>query len=162
MSTNKGRKLLLHKRAFPDMEGPPDEFRAIEIVEVKSVKGDYSDNIHEGWRAIDKDGNHYTVNWLVFDELSSTPTWMWFCEETTEPWYDVTQGMFAPVDFKPIWLDEYKDIVHWCKPHCRLSNATHVFEHTEDSVTRASPCFQCAFGMPPSEPESSQKWNGWK
>ena len=160
MPNQTGRKIILHKHAFPAEENnTPDVFVVVTIVEVKKVHGDYDvDKEYDGYRAVDMDGNNYYCNWEYFPNTSTTPTWSWHrplngtYEETNhfESWYDVTQNILEPIMHRPKFVDQFPGIVHYCEKHKRITQIEDYF----------SKCFYCEIGDPPYE-NTNKKWNGW-
>lgn len=165
MSSQIGRKILLHTNSFPDRPNDaPDTFIAIEIVEVKPVKGSWSGEPNEGWKAKGDDGHFWFVNWETFDDASMSPCWRWHCPELQKSAFDIEQGMWAPIPQRPKFLDKY-DFMGYCEEHKKLYNKS-------DDVPGM--CFEC--WLEKQNPERARldrekkareealkpkPWNGW-
>ena len=125
-----GQKRILHKNAFPYQNSytEEDSFVCVTIVEEKEVPGDYTDDIHTGWRAEDNEGNSYYVNWEYFGETSSTPTWMW-TDKYNCIWYDICQGIYERLPVKPRIVDMFSDVLEWCEIH-------HYMDYKDKTTTQ--------------------------
>jgi hypothetical protein len=159
-----GRKIVLHSVPFPARENvEEDEFFLVTIVEVKTgVPGCWDrKNTYEGLRAVDENGKSYFSTWDSFPDDSMTPRWLWNTEDG-ESWYDVTQGIFEPIPFRPAFLNRpgFSEVVHYCEKHQTLNEVerSQVFVEFAKSQGFSDPpmCFQCLAKKP------SVSLNGWK
>jgi hypothetical protein len=159
------KKLVLHSVAHPYGWGEDeDKIIVATIVEAKQVKGNYSSDVFEGWRAVDKDGNAYYSQWESFDETSTAPRWRWYSDDLTL-WYDITQGIMEEIPFRPKFMDdeEIASIIHYCDVH-------HILVQKDDSkYLNGQPCYLCyAEQRDPKKKQErlrrekeNKKWKGW-
>ena len=147
-----GRKLLLHKIAFPEFSDKEDEFVAVTIIEVRPVPNIYGNGFAIGWKAQGEDGRFYFCNWERFPDDSTSPTWMWNLETYNKEtgdyvWYDVCQGIIPLIE-KPIFVDKY-DFIDYCEKH-------HELYYTDNG------CFRCEYKIDsPQTNVAKQNWKGW-
>jgi hypothetical protein len=172
MHSNLGKKIVLHRIAFPDLnEREADEFTIVEIVELKDIPDAWREGeIHKdgGWKAKDKDGRFFVCNWGTFPSDSMSPTWSWFeIDENGEyikQWYDITQGLYGAPGLPPALKDN--GVVDYCPKHKIIHEI-----NTGGFLGDGGPdCFQCwlDYKYPEKrkdkEPwkETKGPWQGWK
>lgn len=166
MSSNIGRKIILHKIPFPENSKEKDEFVLVSIDKIKEVPCLYNrKEYQEGWRAVDASGNHYYCNWQYFPDDSMTPTWSWQNEQG-QAWYDVTQGL-SRIPFHPVFVEQFSDIIHYCPEHQRLDyinnfqNDAWINFAKNQGRSLKNPCFDCLIGLEPVGKKEGN-WNGWR
>ncbi len=133
-----GDKVVLHNVMSPSRSissDKPDQFVCVTISEEKSVLGMWSNKTFTGYKAIGDDNRIYLLNWTSFPDDSITPNWLWtrqisenlpkvelhkIFHENDYEWFDVTQGLAEYIDFRPIWIDKYSDVVEHCAKHSLL------------------------------------------
>jgi hypothetical protein len=125
-----GEKIVLHNVAFPSKSNKMDTFVAVTVIETKQVPcvwGGSSGGL--GILAESADGRKFRCNWETFPSDSGSPYWMWYMDGWEKDkglnvedfiWYDVTQGLMFEVDFEPIFLPQFSDILGHCQIHKSL------------------------------------------
>jgi len=166
MSSQIGRLIILHKVPFPYQSEEEDEFVLIEIVETRQVPAVWEpDKTYEGWKALGEDGVHYYCNWSSFPDDSMTPSWSWN-DEHENIWYDVAQGIYAPIPFRPDFVDRYHAVIHYCERHKRLDyyNKSEAWKNIclEEGHRPSNPCFDCFTKRPEKEEKAPKTWVGWR
>ena len=165
MSDQVGRSLILHTVPFPAESDEVDRFMMVTIAETREVPGTWDQSkTHPGWRAIGENNKSFYCNWEVFPDDSMTPAWSW-ADEEGKAWYDVCQGIYQPIPFKPWFVDRYYAVIHYCEKHRRLD----YFRDSEawrkmceeDGHDPNNPCFDCMMGKPAYE-ETQKGWKGWR
>jgi hypothetical protein len=159
-----GSRIVLHKNSSPGSAPNPDTIVLITVVETKKVNGDFGTKDQIGLRATDKDGNDYFNNWEVFDDLSHSPRYCWY--DGNELWYDITQGLMERIPFRPVFMDQFKDVLAYCEIHQTLGEVGHYKEFAaKDLYPNQGPnrefCFDCFTGKHAYDPFEN-KWLGWK
>jgi hypothetical protein len=111
-----------------------DTFVAVTVVETKHVPcmwGGSSGGL--GVHAEAEDGRKFRCNWESFPSDSMSPYWMWHMDGWEKDkgldindfvWYDITQGLMFPVDFEPLFLPQFSDIISRCRDHHNLHYKT--------------------------------------
>ena len=187
-TTRIGEELLLHKVASPDRDSEQDEFVRIKIVEERHVLEVWSQKDHFitsigkarhfywGFKAIGDNGETYRNNWESFPGDSSSPGWIWTKDmnetegETLKnvvswyEWYDVIVGVFH-LDFRPIIVNTYPDLVVWCDEHKSLYykvGKCFMCESDEYLKKKDPAKFAEQQRIKAEKQEKERKWKGWK
>lgn len=155
-------KWILHKVMFPKDSTDRDEFVLVTVVEAREVPVIFGQGTGIGVRAIAEDGREFRCNWDRFPDDSSTPYWSWDYRDehgNFEEWFDVTTGLLARVERKPIFVDKWSDIIYWCPIHLML-----WYRGDKSDPIELQGCMYCFFEQKNSKEISrppQKHWNGW-
>jgi len=160
-----GRKVVLHKHAFPDLlHDTPDEFVTVTTTEKELFPNMWGEGTGWGYKGVGDDGRTYTTCWGSYPDDSMTPYWSWFCEGAAESWYDITYVRNA-CGLPPTLRDS--EVVGYCPMHKRIFN----------KESGKGECFDCYMDRKYPNREALKKrkqqealekagltkakWNGW-
>lgn len=160
-----GQKFVLHSVATPyHPDENEDRFVVVTVVETKEVPMSYDKSRKElGWRAEDKSGKSYTSCWTYFPDDSSSPRWAWWQDDAI-PWYDITQGIYEVIPFRPKFMDdpEVAEVIYFCDLHGRISSKddsqAFIDLRKKHNISDDNFCFSCLCGHKPP----SLGWKGWR
>lgn len=163
-----GRKFVLHSVPFPGnpSEKSEDTFVLVSVKELKDVPCIWEQGkFRSGFRAESEDGRNFYNNWDVYDDASSSPLWFW-SDERGNAWYDICQGIFDNIPFRPSFMDKYDEILHYCSSHQRLDyKETHSAAKNDFAKSQGHSktpyCFHCLLNKPAITVEI-KGWKGWR
>jgi hypothetical protein len=117
-------------------------FVEVTISEIRQdVPGMFGNGTHTGYKATDKKGNVYSLNWNSFPDDSMTPNWMWF--DSVKAWFDPTVAYYTttyPSSLVYKLVSKYPKSLGYCEGHNELY-------HAKDG------CWKCNFGYKEPKPK---------
>lgn len=125
-------------------EGKDINFVEVTVSEIRTdVPGMWGAGVHNGYKATDKKGNVYSLNWSSFPDDSMTPHWMWF--DSVTAWFDPTAAYYTtpyPSALVNKLIAKYPKSLGYCKKHNELYRA-------QDG------CWKCKMGYKEPKPEKT-------
>ena len=149
-----GDRIVLHKVAFPQRSDQRDHFVVVRITEVKPVPNSWGNGTGEGLWAVrepdqpaygDNAGQEFSCCWTSFPDDSMSPYWTWWCADTHQHWFDITQGLYCPPRVPAV----LSKVMGLCNGHKTL-------------YLLDDGCVECRCKCPPiRDPQPDPSWVGW-